>query len=180
MDRIAKESGFSRSLLYVYFKDKKDIYDALRKRAGAAMRKRMQDYVQDDSNGLENVVQVGRAFFDFYRYNPDYFHCLSLNISLNNQTSINDSDICTELSESENSTMQILVNALQKGLSDGSIDATKVNNPLETAMFLRGSLHGIILLQDDSGSKLLKNTKMDSSALLDYSIDRITDALKTH
>ena len=180
MDDIASDAGFSRALLYVYFKDKKDIYRALRIRSVEKMRQRMLEYVEQAESGIEKVAQVGRAFVDFYRYDKDYFDCLSLNISLNNQSS----SVAREAThdpaslEVEKKTMQVMIDALQTGIDDGTVDPDKVQNLLETAMFLRGSMHGIILLQDKDGSAMLDKSGLDRDYLMEHSIQRVTSTLK--
>lgn len=179
MDDIANEAGFSRALLYVYFKDKKDIYQALKIRAVKKMRNRMIDYVSKVKTGAEKVAAVGHAFYDFYRYDKNYFDCLSLNITLSNQSSSSTDkiDVNDDAIENEKLTMQVMLDSLATGIADGTLDKDRIGDPLETAMFLRGSLHGMILLQDRDGSALLNTAGVDREKLVMRGIERITSSL---
>lgn len=176
MDDIANKAGFSRALLYVYFKDKKDIYRSLRIRSVEALRDRMQANVNLQVTGIEQVRQVGEAFYNFYQHEKNHFDCLSLDISLNNQTASMKNE--PESLDVEKDVMQISVNAINVGIKDGSIDAARVPNPWQSAMFLRGSMHGVILLQDEDGSALLNKTGKDKNTMIDYALDMLCDSLR--
>ena len=175
MDDIAGKAGFSRSLLYVYFSNKLDIYRALRIRSVEILRDRMKTYVDLSASGRERVGQVGSAFFDFYTHDRSHFDCLNFNISLNSQERKLKSEFQDdqETLEAERETMQIMVDSLLAGIDDGSINKKKVTNPLQTAMYLRGCLHGVILLQDDNGSALLSKAGIDKTELIDYAMTNI-------
>ncbi len=180
MDDIANQAGFSRTLLYVYFKDKKDIYRSLRIRSVEALRDRMRNHVDIEARGITRVRQVGEAFYDFYKNGKDLFDCLSLDITLNNQqaTLKHDAKHDPDSLAVEKEIMKICVESILAGIEDGSVDATRVSDPLQTAMFMRGALHGVILLQDEGGSALLENKDIDNQALIDYTLDMICDAIR--
>jgi AcrR family transcriptional regulator len=180
MDDIANQAGFSRALLYVYFKDKKDIHRSLKIRSVKALRDRMLAHIDLGAAGIVRVRQVGEAFYQFYRHDKDHFDCLSLDISLNNQSTLAKNEVKRdpEAMAAEEETMQIMVNSLLAGVKDGSIDPNKVSNPLQTAMFLRGSLHGVILLQDEDGSALLDSANIDKQELVEYALDIVCNGLK--
>lgn len=176
MDDIASTAGFSRTLLYVYFKDKKDIYQSLRTRSVEALCEQMHAHVDLQAEGIVRVRQVGEAFYGFYQNDKNHFDCLSLDISLNNQTASFKND--PKLLEIEKEIMEISVSSLLAGIEDGSIDAARVPNPWQSAMFLRGSVHGVILLQDEDGSALLNKTNINKKVLIDYALDMLCDSLR--
>ena len=181
MDDIATEAGFSRGLLYVYFKDKHSIYQAIRIRAVRALRARMEEYVEQKDTGIEKIEAVGRAFYDFYRFDPHFFNCISLTISLNNQRSEKDEDngeMYKQRLEEEQKTMQVAVNALQTGIDDGTVDPGRVGNLMETALYMRGTLHGIILLQDRDGSQVFDHMNLDREAMIDNVFKRLNDSIR--
>jgi len=177
MDDIASKAGFSRALLYVYFKDKKDIYQAIKVRAIKALEDRMVKTVEQCDTGIDKVMATGRAYYEFYLHDADFFNCLSLNISLNNQSQkIERSEKSIQI---ETSIMKIMVDALEKGIKDNTLDPHKVNNPLATALFLRGALHGIILMLDNDGHHLLNKAKIDNDKLVHNGIQLLVSSLAT-
>ncbi len=182
MDDIASKAGFSRALLYVYFKDKKDIYRSLRIRSANILRQRMDEHIDENANGLEQVRQIGEAFYFFYQHDQDHFHCLSVDMSLSSQNKHlrEDTKEHPDVINTESNTMQLMIEALQKGIVDGSIDPKKVKDPFQTAMMLRGSLHGVVTLQSAQGSSLLHHKNMKGDALVHYTLDTMFEALGSH
>jgi len=175
MDDIATEAGFSRALLYVYFKDKNDIYRALRVRSTLALHSRMSRYISEHDKGVDKVKATGYAYYHFYQEETNFFNCLSLNISLNNQSRhIERSD---EGIEAEKAIMRLMIEALELGIKDGTLHKEKVDNPLETALFLRGSLHGMILMHDHDKQDILKKSGIDKDKLITHGIARLVDSL---
>ena len=181
MDDIASKAGFSRGLLYVYFKDKQDIFRALRVRSVGALRDTMLAHVDKAAPGITQVRQIGEAFYDFYKHQRSDFDCLSLNISLNSQDTQQKRQAHQdpESLAAEKETMQIMLDALDTGIDDGSINSAKVQDPLQTAMYFRGSLHGVILLQDEAGSALLNKEMLDKDSLVDFTLTNMTNTIAT-
>lgn len=148
MDDIANEADVSRDLLYVYFKDKKDIYRSLRIRSVQILHNHLSDGVDLSTEGIEQVRQIGEAFYGFYKNKKKHFDCLSLDISLNNQNNSlkQEAKEDSEAMKIEYSIMKIMVDAIETRTQDGSIDSNKAPSPVQTAVFLGGCMHGVILL----------------------------------
>jgi AcrR family transcriptional regulator len=180
MADIALESGFSRALLYVYFKGKKDIYRNLRIRSLEVLLKRTKQLVEQADSGIEKLKKIGKAYHLFYLNDRKHFDCLSVDISLSNQTDDleRQSEKDPELLAVEKNMMHIMVAAIEIGKKDGTIDPFKVPNPLQTAMFLRGSLHGVIMLTNENGKALLEKAGLDKYELVEYTIENGTNTLK--
>ena len=183
MDDIASSAGFSRALLYVYFKDKKDIYQAIKIRAIEALHQRMINKVDINASGIEQVTATGMAYYEFYLQDTDYFNCLSLDISLSNQSGHNKKGQRKKMERSEqgikieSAIMNIMVNALERGISDKTLDRIKIDNALETALFMRGSLHGIILMQENDGQYLLTKAGINTDKLIRNAITRMVSSI---
>ena len=78
----------------------------------------------------------------------------------------------------EDQIMGLMSGAVEQGLKDGTINPSKVESPLQTAMFLRGSLHGVIMLQDTAGSSLFDRTDLDREELIRYAQRIATEELR--
>lgn len=176
MDDIATEAGFSRALLYVYFKDKNGIYQALRVRSSYALHDRMTNYASKHNKGIDKIKATGYAYYHFYLQERHFFNCLSLNISLNNQN--NNIKRTEEGLKIEKAIMHLMIDALKLSIEDGTLDTNKINNPLETALFLRGSLHGMILMHDQDKHDILKKSGIDKDKLITNGIDRLVNSLR--
>ncbi len=64
---IAKASGYNKRSIYLYFKDKEDIFLAVVLRGLTQLYKRLETAAKDPT-----IQSLGRAFFDFSLDHPDY------------------------------------------------------------------------------------------------------------
>jgi AcrR family transcriptional regulator len=180
MADIALESGFSRALLYVYFKGKMDIYRNLRIRSLEVLLERTKLHTEEAKTGIEKLNKVGKAYHSYYLKDRRHFDCLSVDISLSNQADDleQEPEKDQELLEIERSIMGIMVAAIELGVNDGTIDARKTTNPLQTAMFLRGSVHGVIMLTNESAKDLVEKAGLDKNELVEYTIENVINILR--
>ena len=181
MDDIARAAQLSRGLLYVYFKDKDDIQMGLSVIAGETLFQRMQQAVATTGTGIEAINALGEAYYQFYLQDHDHFQCLCMRMGMVNPKPANQENPTSTLLEMmavEDKLMALMSSAVEQGLEDGTIDPDKVESPLQTAMFLRGSLHGVIMLQDSAGSSLFDRTVLDREELIRYAMRIASDELR--
>ncbi|SDU10728.1 TetR/AcrR family transcriptional regulator [Halopseudomonas salegens] len=143
MQEIAQQAELSRALLYVYFKDKPAIMRGIILRAGQALNARFEKVIAEADTGMQQVGNIGRAYFAFSREQPNYFDALT-QVSAFVEREQPD-DLTLELIHCGEQIMQKMVACLEHGLRDGSLSKERVSNPTKTAFYLRGSLHGIIM-----------------------------------
>tara|TARA_B100000965_G_C19485576_1_gene710629 strand:- start:206 stop:886 length:681 start_codon:yes stop_codon:yes gene_type:complete len=181
MDDIARAAQLSRGLLYVYFKDKDDIQMGLSVIAGETLFQRMQQALATTGTGIEAINALGEAYYQFYLQDHDHFQCLCMRMGMVNPKPANQENPTSTLLEMmavEDKLMALMSSAVEQGLEDGTIDPDKVESPLQTAMFLRGSLHGVIMLQDSAGSSLFDRTVLDREELIRYAMRIASDELR--
>ncbi|MCL5042628.1 MAG: WHG domain-containing protein [Gammaproteobacteria bacterium] len=99
--------------------------------------------IASGKNGLEQIGNIGRAYFRFSEEQPNYFDALT-QVSAFIDTS-NPDELTMELATSGDQIMRSMVSSLEKGLADGSLSPERVANPAKTAYYLRGALHGVIM-----------------------------------
>ncbi|OEY65588.1 TetR/AcrR family transcriptional regulator [Marinobacter sp. X15-166B] len=156
MDDIARSSNLSRALLYVYFKDKAAIQQGIILRAAEALWARFEAAKQSAHSGLDQLSAIGRAYYQFYREQPDYFAALTTAAA---EGDGDDPKHAEQLKCSESRVMDTLIAAIRAGLDDGTLNRARIRDPLETALYLRGALHGVILLcQRDDNQALIEHT----------------------
>ncbi|UAW97113.1 TetR/AcrR family transcriptional regulator [Halopseudomonas nanhaiensis] len=174
MDEIAKTAQLSRALLYVYFRDKAAIMRGIMLRSVACLRDRFVRAISEAELGLDQVGAFGRAYYDFSREESHYFDVLT---QINTFPHLSEEDehsaalqCCAE------EVMGLMVEALQRGVADGSLSAERVRDPMMTAYYLRGALHGVIMetRQPDKTTSGLP----DADALICYTIDALGQSLR--
>lgn len=143
MDDIAKNAQLSRALLYVYFKDKAAIMRAITLRAAQALLASFHAAVAASAVGYEQICNIGYAYYHFSVEQADYFDALTQAAGFGHPT---DSDAMNEaLMQCDAANMRLMIDALSQGVADGSLSAERVDDPLKTAYYLRGALHGAIM-----------------------------------
>lgn len=73
IDAVARRARLSRALVYVYFKDKRDLHFAIVLRALDVLRERFQSAMDQVRTGLEKIEAIGRAYLIFAQEYPHYF-----------------------------------------------------------------------------------------------------------
>lgn len=173
MDDIARTASLSRALLYVYFKDKAAIQRGIMLRAGQDLVYRFEAAARDAGNGLEKIRAMGEAYYRFYLEAPDYFTLLT-----KASTAIADADEqqARDMLCSKNELMVLMEAALRQGLDDGSLNRHQISSPEETALYLRGALHGVIMLCQAESSQ---NPAFPSDTLIRHTMEMLTRSIST-
>lgn len=150
MDDIARTASLSRALLYVYFKDKAAIQRGIMLRAGQSLSDRLRQARQTADTGLAQIRAMGEAYYRFYLEEPDYFSALT-----KASTAMAEADEiqASEMLCSKSELMGLMTEAIELGLADGTMNRARIHNPEQTALYLRGALHGIILLCQSEASE---------------------------
>ncbi|MDT8428404.1 MAG: TetR/AcrR family transcriptional regulator [Pseudomonadales bacterium] len=174
MEEIALHAGASRALLYVYFKDKAAIMRGIMLRAAQALLLRLQAAFAAGDSGLAQLEGFGWAYYRFSLEQSDYFDVLT-----NLNTFPLPDEPCPLFEEVRKCSEQLnllLVTALENGIQDGSLCRQRVADPVLTANFLEGALHGVIM-QTRSAS-IDECQYPDDATLIRYTIGMLLHSLR--
>ncbi len=139
------------------------------------LRTMFQDAVKQCKTGLEKVRAIGRAYHKFSQDHKNYFdmmmHFEAVQSSLNLDTCVFD-----EMHLQGQSVLQVLVEAIQIGINDGTIRSSL--DPLKTAFLLQGVSSGIIHLIAREASHIKKLEGFEPEDLMETFFDFTFNALK--
>ena len=176
MDDIARQAKLSRGLLYVYFRDKQDILASIVLRAAESLRQRFRDTDRAELRGIDRIEAMGLNYLAFSIEEPNYFDVLTRAASdwlqADTLKDMNAIQICT------GEVMDIMVRAINDGLADNSIDPQQVRNPLETALYLRGALHGVIMLTRNFVHRPEELHNVAPASLVEYTICTLSNSIR--
>lgn len=131
MNDIALEVGMSRATLYLYFKNKEVIYQAIVLRAARVMDKMFKKSLDSEKKAIDKLKDLGKAYFDFYREFPDYYDAY---IYFRSQRfSVYDREYMSEIMNLSKESIEIACKLAMEGIEDGSM--RKDLNPLEIAIY---------------------------------------------
>ena len=172
MDDIARTASLSRALLYVYFKDKAAIQRGIMLRAGHSLFRRFEEARQTADNGLAQIRAMGESYYRFYLEEPDYFSALT---KASTAMAEADESQAEEMLCSKSDLMELMVGAIELGLQDGTMNRERITDPVQTALYLRGALHGVILLcQSEMGEG---NPEFPAEQLIRHTMDMLTSSI---
>lgn len=174
MDEIARTAQLSRALLYVYFKDKTAIMRGIVLRSVESLRHRFMQVSQAEGVGIQKVAALGRAYYAFSQEEPDYFDVLTQSGTFPHL--LDEDQQSQALQCCGNQVMDLMVKVLEQGVADGSLSAERVADPVKTAYFLRGALHGVIMEARQPDQKT--SDLPDADALISYTISMLGHSMR--
>ena len=174
MDDIARAAALSRGLLYVYFRDKSAILEAVMLRAAEKLRQRFREVAASDMDGGAKIQAMGQAYYAFSIEEPDHFDLLTR--AAGDWPTLEPAPLDSTLDACSGEIMRIMADTLEDGIKDGSLDAALIPSPLQTALYLRGTLHGIIMLTRQPAVKELAD-QQSADALVEYALQMIGKSL---
>lgn len=174
MDDIARTAQLSRALLYVYFKDKAAIMRGVMLRAAQSLQHRFEIAMAAGATGVKQISGIGHAYHAFSVEEADYFDVLT-SMAIFPGPDETDTQLLA-LDHSRECVNSLMVQALQNGIADGSLSETHISNPLQTAFYLQGALHGVIM--QTRGAKSSQTDYPEAGELIRYTIAMLTNSIE--
>lgn len=152
MDSVARRARLSRALVYVYFKDKRDLHFAIAVRAMQMLHDRFEEASSRNTLGLEKVVAIGRAYMAYGQEFPHYFDAcarLEMHAPETSEGSPQES-VSLEIGQRVHGVVE---EALAAGQRDGTI-RQGLGDLAVTSRVLWGFTHGLIQIAMTKGRPL--------------------------
>lgn len=152
MDSVARRARLSRALVYVYFKDKRDLHFAIAVRALELLRRRFEEASSRARSGIDKIEALGRAYVAYGQEFPHYFDaCARLELHAPDGTApSSQEETCMAAGQRVH---QVVVDALVTGQQDGTI-RQDLGNLAITSRVLWGFTHGLIQIALTKGEPL--------------------------
>jgi TetR/AcrR family transcriptional regulator len=174
MDDIARAARVSRALLYIYFKDKRELQFALCLRGLDLLRQRFAEARGRPGKGIDQVRAIGRAYIGFVQEFPVYFHALAHSEARHTELE-DETSVCHRMMLAGRAVHGETVAAVLAGQADGSIRGD-LGEPLRVAMTLWGFTHGIAQLAMTKG-EVFAHEGIALNAFINDAIDMATRSI---
>ena len=176
MDDVANEAELSKGTLYLYFKNKEDLYLAIHLRGNKILHSLFEKAVKNEKSGIEKTRSIGAAYVEYFQQYPDYFNAMlyyeSHDIDFADQNSV-----AAECLLEGKTTMDFLIDSIEIGIKDGTIRPDI--DSVKTALCLWGQTTGILQIASlKEKNILLKHFSTSAQELIDYNFNLIYHALK--
>jgi len=180
MDEIAALAELSKGTLYLYFKNKSDLYLAISLRGSEKLHKKFAEVLTSDITGMQMLQRMGTVYIDFVKNNPGYYNAFAYFETLCSTGQLAESRLTDDCEKSMEEGFRYITRALQIGMQDGTIDDHF--DPGQLAIQLWGSVRGLIQLchMEQSGFpvSILENIDMELDSLVGHFIQLILRGIK--
>jgi AcrR family transcriptional regulator len=172
MDEVAEKAELSKGTLYIYFKNKNDLFHAIVARALEMLFNIFQCAVEKEEKGIDKIKAIGTAYFEFYKTNPDYYSAM-----LHQEVyEIDHSDVeenpnialCQQLGGK-------IFGLMREGVKTGIMDGTirKDLDPVKLPIVLWGHAAGVLHLVKSKGKMLEEKFDCSCEGIIEYSAQLI-------
>lgn len=175
MDSVARRARLSRALVYVYFKDKRELHFAIAARAMETLRVRFVEASARMRLGLEKVEAIGRSYMAYGHEFPHYFDACA-RLELHAASSAEPGPQEEASLQAGKQIHEIVEAALAMGQRDGTI-RTDLGDLAITSRVLWGFTHGLIQIAITKDS-VLAAENISVPQLTQHAIELIRRTLK--
>ncbi len=175
MDEVAETAELSKGTLYLYFKNKDDIYAGVCLRGLTILKNLFRAAVESEQKGILKVRAIGQAYFQFTQKYSDYFKMM-LHYDAEEPEEIDPETHAFKCHECSEEVMGIVSGAVQGGINDGTIKSDL--DPLKTAYILWGQSSGVIQIVAKSGKHLKECHNINPDELISEMFNMIKYALE--
>jgi TetR/AcrR family transcriptional regulator len=174
MDDVAEEAELSKATLYLYFKNKEDLYAAIVARGSRVLNQLFREAVESAETGLAKTAAIGRAYIRFFHDHTDYFNALQHFESKGLAPREAPPSAC-EADEIRDETMELVSRAIASGVEDGSMRADL--DPVRTALILWAQTTGLLQVLTVAGDEVKTSHGVEPAELLETYFDMTFHAL---
>lgn len=170
MDDIAKELDLARSTLYLYYRNKEEIYATIALRGGRILTRMFDDCCAIGSDGLEKIKLMLLAIIDFSQAYPGY-HTAYCSARIPDSFSPEPG----ELARIHLAHTRIMIDTIHEGIVDGSL--RKTIDPMKTSLTLLSSISSTLMFTSMIEATL-RDTSLTHEDLMDYSVAMLIHSIK--
>lgn len=142
MDQIAERAELSKAAVYLYFSSKEELCLALLVHASRPLNDTLEAARDPAAPLFEQLLQLIRAYYAFYRQRPDYFRLIFVLEHPRNGGKVADG-LRAEWTALGREGIQILADVIATGIKQGVIRRC---DPWKTAVAFWAALTGVIVL----------------------------------
>lgn len=175
MEEIAETAELSKGTLYLYFKNKQELYLAICERGSNLLNGRLAKAFAADRSGLEIIRELGAVYLRFVRDNPEYFTSFMHYETLMNLEELEESEMVETCENNVREAMTFIVRALQIGMQDGTIDDSA--DPRELAVLIWACTKGLVQMthmkEQGHHFKMMDEMELDPDSIFENYLNLI-------
>lgn len=142
MEEIADLAELSKGTLYLYFKDKSTLHQAIKKRGLSRLHTRFLEILQEDKKGADLVKKMSMTFLEFLTQQATFTQAMMMFERTNLDNLNEEHEIVEECRLLQNELLMIIVRSIQIGIQDKSI--TTELSPKLIALLIAAQMNGML------------------------------------
>jgi AcrR family transcriptional regulator len=146
IDMITEEIGYNKRTFYLYFRDRDDVFFAVLLRSLRTLYALMRAAADSRREGVEKLIAMGRAYFDYFRENPVCFEFNRIFETrvyyYHRRPGEGSGEFAAQCQRANDEITDLLIDAIKDGLKDRSI-ALKLD-PKKLMLILWGMTYGLV------------------------------------
>lgn len=174
MDEIAEMAELSKGTLYLYFKNKEDLYLAINQRGLELFYNKLEKTIQDNEkeNGLNQMIKLGETYYHFCEEYPNYVFS-----STHYHTRNADSEACDfqEHYQQRERILNLVADTIQRGMDDKSLKADL--DPKPTAFLMWRATVGILETITFEKREISEYFKLEPSQIFTLGLNLVKQAV---
>ena len=179
VDEIAEVAELSKGTVYLYFKDKDELFAAVFYRGISLLHQMMTDASMQHKKAMDKIRTLGKVYLEFARQYPDHF-TLIFQKELHKIESDDTRPEAASCLRTGIQTLAILKMIIMEGMEERSI--RRDIDPAQLALILWGEIHGVIAIasREENCSHFEQFCTFDLESIVTTTIDVIINGIKTH
>jgi len=164
MDDVAEAAELSKATLYLYFKNKEELYAAILVRGSEILAGMFEEAVSANETGVEQTAAIGRAYIAFHDQHRDYYDAM-MYFDARGFDTCEDCEYAQKCDEYRDKIMATVAKAVRNGVDDGTLRADL--DPAKTAVLLWAQSSGVLQVLATAGEKIRTVHAIDPADLLE-------------
>ena len=170
MDDVAVIAELGKGTIYLYFKNKTDLYHAVICRGLRLLKNGFEKAIKKKATGIEKLLAIGHAYYDFCFKYPLYFNAMMhqeiLEVEWEKHMQGQGVRCCEEAS---NQIFALMAEIIHGGISDGSIRADL--HPQKLTILLWVQVSGVLKMTAAKKEVLEKSLGVSPKELMAYQFE---------
>ena len=148
---IAREAGYHKRTIYLYFRDKEELFLAVVLRAWEIFYRAMKDAFENSEKGIISLKEMGNVYFNFFMEYPEYFNMLMVYEARiheyytwheDTNADEDETDFRAACHRISNESGQLVTEAIRKNIEQKNISTSL--EPQQLMLMLWGQVFGIM------------------------------------
>lgn len=172
ISQIAETVELSTGTLYLYFKNKEEIYVSILEEGLDILYSLMKQSEAPNAPAREIVQGYANAYYKFYIDYGQYFDIMFFLRRPDKQIEL-EGELKDKLERKSLKCLALLENAVKRGIAEGDY---RVVNPYEASRVLWGTMNGLMLIHEKRTEEI---TKQKLPRLIQVAVSLLLDGMRT-